>query len=79
MTISSQQVDALLTMLAFTKDKEENCDGCLIKMAEFAENSLAGKSIPDGLRSIDEHLKICGECREEFETLKVVLSNDVDE
>jgi hypothetical protein len=79
MPISKQQVDSLLKMLALTNDVEQDCDGCLKVMAEFAETSLAGKSIPGGLRSIEEHLKICGECREEFETLKVALSNQAFE
>jgi predicted anti-sigma-YlaC factor YlaD len=48
-------------------------------IAEFAETTLAGKSIPGGLRSIEEHLKICGECREEFETLKDALSREAIE
>ena len=73
MKLSSERMDALLRMLALTKDEEASCDDCLEHMAEFAETMLAGKSIPDGLKSIDEHLELCGECREEFEALKVAL------
>lgn len=73
MKLSNERMDALLNMLALTKDKEASCDDCLQHMAEFAETTLAGKSLPDGLKSIDEHLELCGECREEFEALKVAL------
>ena len=79
MTISNGQVDLLIEMLSLTKDNELDCDGCWAQMAEFAENSLAGNSVPEGLRQIDEHLKICGECREEFESLKAALSNESEE
>ncbi len=78
MTISNEQIDMMLEMLSLTNDQEEDCRGCLVKLAEFAENSLAGKSVPEGLSKIDEHLKICGECREEFETLKLALSSELD-
>ena len=63
-------------MLALTKSEEATCDECFQHMAEFAETSLAGKSIPDGLTCIEEHLQICGECREEFETLKKALGGN---
>lgn len=75
MPISKQQIDSLLKMLALTKDVEQDCDnGCFRVMAEFAETSLTGKSIPESLTCIEEHLEICSDCREEFETLKVALS-----
>jgi hypothetical protein len=48
-------------------------------MAEFAEISLVGKSIPIGLKIIEDHLEICGECCEEFEALKLALSNEITE
>ena len=79
MKISKQQVDSLLKMLALTRDDEQDCGDCLKMMAEFAEISLTGKSIPEGLRCIEEHLGICNECREEFETLKIALSNEAIE
>ena len=76
MSLSKQKIDSLLKMLSLTRDVEQDCDGCLNKLAEFAETSLTGKSIPDGLKSIEDHLQICDECREEFEALKVALSSE---
>lgn len=75
MNITDRQVEALLQMLALTKDEEADCGKCSRRMAEFAETTLAGKSIPEGLKCIDEHLRICGDCREEFEALKMALSS----
>ena len=76
MTISNQQIDALLKMLALTRDREVTCDDCLGQMAEFAENFLTGRSVPESLRCIDEHLQLCGECREEFEALKKAIADE---
>lgn len=74
MKINDEQVQTLLLMLSHTKDEELDCGQCMQHMAEFVETSLAGKSIPAGLKSIDEHLEACGECNEEFEFLKAALS-----
>ena len=73
MIISNEQIQAILRMLALTKDVEASCDDCQRQLAEFAETTLAGKSIPEGLRYIDEHLQLCAECREEFEALNAAL------
>ena len=77
MKMTDAQVQSLLHMLALTQDEEVDCNGCLQHMAEFAEANLVGKSIPEGLRCIDEHLKRCGECRQEYEALLAALEGDV--
>ncbi|MEQ8211370.1 MAG: hypothetical protein RH917_16215 [Lacipirellulaceae bacterium] len=77
MKITDEQVQALLSMLSNTKDDEADCGQCMQHMAEFAETTLSGKSIPAGLQRIDEHLESCGECREEFETLKAALGEEM--
>ena len=76
MNMSKEKVHSLLNMLALTRDKEATCDECLQHMAEFAETTLTGKSIPAGLQCIEQHLQICGECREEFEALKTALGDE---
>ena len=75
MTLSQQQIDKLLKMLSLTKPEEVTCDACLKQLAEFAEHSLAGKSVPEGLRAIGHHLELCSECCEEFEALKQALES----
>lgn len=74
MTISDGQIQSLLEMLLQTKDEEASCEDCLEHMAEFAETTLAGMSVPESLQIIDDHLQFCGECREEFEALKLALN-----
>ncbi len=77
MNITDHQVRSLLEMLALTEPDEVDCDGCLRHMAEFAEAKLVGKTIPEGLKCIEDHLQRCGECREEYEALLTVLGGDV--
>ena len=76
MIISDEQIQAMLKLLALTKDVEPSCDECLKELGEFAETTLAGKTIPEGLNYIDEHLERCVECREEFEALRAALEDE---
>ena len=62
-----------MRLVGLTKDSEINCEQCLELVSEFAEQSLAGKSIPDGLKAVEHHLAICSECREEYEALQRAL------
>lgn len=73
MNLSQAQTDALLRILSLTKDQEATCEDCLQHLAEFAELALAGKSVPENLKSIEEHMQLCVECVEEYESLKAAL------
>ncbi len=73
MTLSRQQIDELLKSVSLTRPDELGCDECLKDVAEFAEHSLAGKSIPEGLIAVEHHLAICAECQEEYEALLTAL------
>ena len=73
MTLSKEQIKALIEVIAATQENEIDCDGCLAALAEFAENELAGKSIPEALGIVKAHLGICRECREEYAALRAGL------
>lgn len=75
MPLSNKELDALLRLIGLTKDEEINCSQCLSLVAEFAEQELAGKSIPDGLKSVEHHLQICSDCREEYKALQQALKD----
>ena len=70
MTLTKKQIHELVRLIGLTKDKEINCDQCLLLVAEFAEQELAGKSLSDGLKAVEHHLSICAECREEYHVLQ---------
>lgn len=76
MTLSDRQLQTLHQMLALTRSQELNCDQCLVKMAEFAENTLAGNAVPKSLQDVEQHLSLCGECEEEFKALLQALKPD---
>ena len=78
MTISNEKIQKILEMLAHTKEVEASCDDCQQQMAEFVETTLSGKSIPQALKYIYEHLQRCGDCRKEFEALKAALRQNND-
>jgi len=73
MPLSKAELNGLLRLIGLTKDSEINCEQCLSLVAEFAEQELAGKSVPEGLKAVEHHLSICSECREEYESLQRAL------
>jgi predicted anti-sigma-YlaC factor YlaD len=79
MPLSKKQMEGLMRLVGLTKDSEINCDECLSLVAEFAEQALAGKPIPEGLRAVEHHLSVCSECREEYEALRRALDDLAEE
>jgi len=75
MPLSKNEIEELMRLVGLTKETEINCDQCLSLVAEFAEQELAGKWIPEGLKLVEYHLSICAECREEYEALRRVLEH----
>jgi len=73
MPLSRKEIDGLMLLVGLTKDGEVNCERCLVVVAEFAEQQLAGKTISEGLKAVEHHLSICDECREEYEALRCAL------
>ena len=73
MILNFDQIKRLMNSLSITQDYELNCNEFLDKMAEFAEREYLGKSIPDALEAVQHHLKLCAECREEYESLLTTL------
>lgn len=59
---------------------EIDCDECLRRVAEYAEQVLVDKEPREKLALVRQHLEVCTECREEFELLLEVLrAQSVDE
>ena len=79
MPLSHQEIEDLLRLVGLTAEAEINCEQCLALVAEFAEQQLAGKSIHEGLRAVEQHLSVCTECRDEYEALRRTLDNLEDD
>lgn len=69
MNLNPDQIAELKNLLAVTHDKEIHCDECLEHVGEYAEHTLLGKAIPKALLAVEQHLAVCIECREEYQSL----------
>src|SRR5262249_32471343 len=67
MALTPDEIQKMLDVVRATQSIEIDCDGCLEQVGEFAEAHLIGKPVPEGLKSVEQHLSICHECWEEFE------------
>ena len=73
MPFSKPEIAELIRLVSLTQESEINCEHCLALVAEFAEQQLTHKSGADALKSVEHHLSICSECREEYEALRLTL------
>lgn len=71
--LTREQVGSIVKMLGLTRDREFNCSECLQHVSEFAECQLANKPVAEVLASVEQHLALCPECREEYEALMKIL------
>jgi hypothetical protein len=71
--LTRAEVGAIVKMLGLTTDRELNCGECLQHVGEFAEGQLAGRPMAEVMASVEQHLALCPECREEFEALMKIL------
>ncbi len=55
------------------REEEIGCDECFEQVDRFIEMELSGLDPAQAMPLVQEHLEICGECREEFETLMMAL------
>jgi predicted anti-sigma-YlaC factor YlaD len=55
-----------LTRLLGTPGKDAGCEGALALLAEYVEGELEGRNV---LPAVDEHLRNCPACAEDYEGL----------
>ena len=71
--LTRDQVGSIVQMLSITRDREFDCSECLQHVSEFAECQLANNPVNEVMESVENHLALCPECREEFEALLKIL------
>ena len=60
--------------IAQTREREEiGCDECFEEVDRFIAMELSGLDAAQAMPLVQEHLQMCGECREEFEALLAAL------
>jgi predicted anti-sigma-YlaC factor YlaD len=78
MNLSDDQIRSLLQDVSHTRDHELTCDECLGELGSFAELTLEGRPVDEAYELVQQHLQICGECREEFALLLKALEGLVE-
>jgi hypothetical protein len=64
-----QKLRELLDVVLATAPEEIDCDEFLARVSTCLEALGPGDEIPGQFDAVAQHLTICGECREEYQTL----------
>ena len=73
MTLTPDVLGYLVRSVFAAHPGEMPCGECYARVDRFAEMELAGLDAAAALPLVEEHLRTCGECREEFECLVAAL------
>jgi len=63
----------LLEMLALTRERELECSEVNELADYYVELEQAGENVKALMPAMTQHLRICPECKEEYEALKQVI------
>ncbi|CAA9472165.1 MAG: hypothetical protein AVDCRST_MAG25-2120 [uncultured Rubrobacteraceae bacterium] len=76
--MSENPRDLELTLMALSRTHEEEigCDECFDKLDRFVEMELSGLDAATAMPLVEDHLQMCGDCREEFEALLEALRSE---
>lgn len=73
MDAKPEDLRMLAQVLARTHEDELGCDECFELLDRFVETELAGLDAATAMPLVEDHLRKCGDCREEFEALLAAL------
>ncbi|MEI8212338.1 MAG: hypothetical protein WCI02_09325 [Planctomycetota bacterium] len=69
MPLSTHQTEDLVRMIVTVEPDAIGCDECFGRVAEYADWQLSRQEIPEGMRAIENHLRQCPCCRDEYRAL----------
>ncbi len=72
-TLESRPLRQLLQAIFATRSDQIGCERCFEQLDCFVEKALTGGDLAEAMPLVEDHLKRCGDCREEFEALLVAL------
>lgn len=79
MPLSDRQVRALLLACRETHADELDCEQFLMFLADYAEARAEGRATPTTLAKVEEHERLCANCREECGALvELIRSGGLD-
>ncbi len=65
MPLNDEQARALVLACRETHADEIDCEQFLTFLAEYAEARAEGRAVPPALEKVEEHERLCANCREE--------------
>lgn len=74
MTLGNEEYRELARALRATRPDEIDCDRWLDKVATYLDLIEAGHPIPESLSPVEEHLRLCPDCAEEYAAMREALS-----
>ena len=73
MKLEPAMLKQMVRVVVGTQDDELACGECFEELDRFVEITLAEKNAAEAMPLVEDHLRRCRDCREEFETLLAVL------
>ena len=73
MGLDTELLKRLVRGVIETHDEELTCGQCFDQLDRFVELDLAGKSAKQALPLVENHMRLCMDCREEYQALLEAL------
>jgi predicted component of type VI protein secretion system len=70
----SQMAEKMIGMLAKTQEQELSCDEVFALLDQFTEMAARGEDVTSLMPMVQQHLEMCGDCREEYQALMNVIT-----
>ncbi len=74
MTLGNEEYRDLARALLATRPEEIDCEQWLDSVGIYLDLIEAGRPIPESLRAVEEHLRLCPDCAEEYAAMREALS-----
>lgn len=74
MTLGDEEYRELARALLATRPEEIDCEQWLEGVGSYLDLIEAGRPIPESLRPVEEHLRLCPDCAEEYAAMREALS-----
>ena len=74
MTLGDEEYRELARALLATRPNEIDCERWLDGVGMYLDLIEAGRPIPDSLRPLEAHLRLCPDCAEEYAAMREALS-----
>jgi bacterioferritin-associated ferredoxin len=78
MKLSSEVIQKMMEAVKMTREHELDCGHCYDEIDQFVELELSGKNAAEVMPLVQEHLDLCGACREEYQALLDALKAVID-